>query len=256
MATDSGKAVAIVTGASSGIGRAIAEALGRAGDTVVISGRDGGRLAAAAGELSRATGAEVVPIVADAGDTAAMRKLVGAAVERFGRVDTLVNNAGLAEVRPIADTTDDAARTAFAANVFGPAAAIAAAWPTFVRQKRGCIVNISSWAAHDPFPGFFLYGATKSALSSLTRSCWNEGKDHGIRPFTIGPAAVETDLLRSAFDVSVLPKEACLAPADVAALVMECIQGQREEALGRCLYIRRDPESRAVRIVQEPDFPM
>lgn len=254
MASDSNTTVAIVTGASGGIGRAIAEALGRAGHTVVISGRDGGRLAAAADDLARATGAEIVPIVADAGDTAAMRNLVGNAVERFGRLDILVNNAGLAEVIPIGDTTDNAMRRVMAANVMGPVTAIAAAWPTFVRQQRGCIVNISSWSAHDPFPGFFLYGATKSAISSLTRSCWNEGKDHGIRPFTIGPAAVETDLLRSAFDVSVLPKEMCLSTADVAALAMACIEGKREEALGRCLYIRRDPETRAVRIIQEPEF--
>ena len=254
MAPDSNKTVAIVTGGSSGIGRAIAEVLGRAGRAVVISGRDGGRLAATADALTGATGAEVVPVVADAGDTAAMRNLVGRTVERFGRLDILVNNAGLAEVIPIGDTTDEAMRRVMAANVMGPATAIAAAWPTFVRQRRGCIVNISSLSAHDPFPGFFLYGATKAALNSLTRSCWNEGRDHGIRPFSIGPGAVETDLLRSAFDEAAVPKDVCLAPTDIADLAMDCIEGKREGALGRCLYIRRDAETDAVRIIQEPEL--
>lgn len=243
--------VAMVTGASGGIGRAIAGALARSGRTVVITGRDRGRLDEACAAIATATGARVDGMVADAADTGAMRTVVARTLDRFGRMDILVNNAGTASLAGIDQSADAEWSRQFATNVFGPAAAIAVAWPAMVSRSRGCIVNVSSWAALDPFPGFVVYAATKAALNSVTRSCWNEGKDLGIRAFTIGPGAVETDLLRSAFDESVLPREACLRPEDVAALVMECIEGRREEALGKCLYIRREPESGAVVVTVE-----
>jgi len=247
--------VAIVTGGSAGIGRAIARSLHAAGHRVFITGRDRDKAAAAAGAIAGTGGPGVVPMAVDAGDVVAMRALVTEVVGGTGRLDVLVNNAGIGELIPIAETSEAALTRMFRANVFGPAAAIAAAWPTLVAQRRGCIVNISSWAALDPFPGFLIYGATKSALNSMTRSVWNEGRDHGIRPFTIGPGAVETDLLRSAFDESMLPRSACLAPEDIADLALACIEGKREDALGRCLYIRRDAESGAVVVEMEAEGP-
>jgi NAD(P)-dependent dehydrogenase (short-subunit alcohol dehydrogenase family) len=247
--------VAIVTGGSGGIGRAIAEALARSGRTVVITGRDEGRLLAACAAIGQSTGGTVEGLVADAGDTDAMRGVVARTVDRFGRVDILVNNAGTGSLVGIDQSTDAEITRQFAPNVYGPAAAIGAAWPSMVARRAGCIVNISSWAARDPLPGFLIYSATKSALNAITRSCWSEGKDHGIRAFTIGPGAVETDLLRSTFDASVMPPEACMRPEDVAELVMECVDGRREEALGSCLYIRRDPASGAVVIDQDAASP-
>jgi len=255
MSGTTGSGVAIVTGGSAGIGLAIARSLGAAGYRVVITGRDGSKARRAAESTGAATGADVTPVVADAGETGAMARVVQDTVARTGRLDVLVNNAGAGKLIPIASTTPADLTSLFAVNLNGPAEAIAAAWPIFEHQRRGCIVNISSWAALDPFPGFFIYSATKAALNSLTRSCWNEGRDLGIRPFTIGPGAVETDLLRSAFDESVIPQDACLRPEDVADLAMECITGTREQSLGRCLYIRRDPDTRKIIVVQDPDIP-
>lgn len=243
--------VAIVTGGSAGIGRAVARALARSGRIVVISGRDEARLVAAADAISRETGTEVGAYRADASSTVAMREAVSDTLDRYGRLDVIVNNAGMGRVIPIAETTDAALELVFRTNVFGPAAVIGAAWAHLVERRRGCIVNISSWAALDPFPGFFLYAATKSALNSMTRSVHNEGREHGIRAFTIGPGAVETDLLRSAFGESIVPREACLRPDEVAALVMDCVEGRRDADAGRCLYICRDSASGGVQILAD-----
>ena len=105
--------------------------------------------------------------------------------------------------------------------------------------------RLSSWAARDPFPGFFIYAASKAALNSLTRSCVNDAAQEGfvLRAFSICPGAVETDLLRAVADESVVPTEACLEPADVADLVLACIKGDRDAESGASIYVRRDRDS-------------
>jgi NAD(P)-dependent dehydrogenase (short-subunit alcohol dehydrogenase family) len=116
---------------------------------------------------------------------------------------------------------------------------ITRAWPHFCTRNTGCIVNVSSLATTDPFPGFFAYAASKSALESLTRSAHGEGKRHGIRAFSVAPGAVETPLLRQNFSEKVLPHAATLDPEAVASLIVDCIEGRRDEDRGKSIAIKK-----------------
>ncbi|MEO1129339.1 MAG: SDR family oxidoreductase [Planctomycetota bacterium] len=226
--------IAIVTGASSGIGLATARRLAEAGHDLVLTGRREAPLTDVAASLDCRS--EIV--TGDAGDPAVAATMIDAATTRLGGLDVLVLNAGWAEVVPIPETTPDVVRRAFEVNVFGPAEAIRLAWPTLC-ARGGRIVGISSYAALDPFPGFFAYGATKAALNLLIRDAATEGAEAGVCAFAVAPGAVETPLLRSSFGTDMLPESKCLAPYDVAALAMQCITGQREADNGRTIYITR-----------------
>lgn len=233
--------VAVVTGAGSGIGRAAALRLGRAGWRLVLVGRNESRLAetdallAALPTPPEAT--ELVP--ADLADGLSARAVIDATIECFGRIDALVNNAGAAEVVAIDETSQQLLEHTFAVNVFGPAQLITAAWPHFRAQHRGCVVNISSVAAFDPFPGFFVYAASKGALDSLTRSVALEGRSIGVRAFSINPGAVETPLLRAAFSTDVVAESQTLDPRGVAEVIAECVLGMRDWDNGRCIPVVR-----------------
>ncbi len=225
--------VAIVTGAGSGIGRATAVMLSARGWRLVLAGRREERLTETAEML---TGAAVV-VVADVGDLAEAAGIVDAAVERFGRVDALVNNAGWAPLTPIEKTGGEMLEEVFAVNALGPAAAISRAWPVFQKQKSGCVVNVSTMGTADPFPGFFAYAAAKTAVESMVRSCVVEGKKIGVRAFAVAPGAVETEILRANFSEKVLPSRKCLKAEDVAAVITACVLGERDGDNGKVIYL-------------------
>ena len=231
--------VAIVTGASAGIGRAIGAALARDGYALALTARGEDRLLETAQAIVDETDVPVLPIVADAGSPADMEQLVEATVEQFGRLDVLVNNAAAGPRMPIGESDSVAFLETFVTNVFGPAAGIRAAWPTFVRQGFGRVINITSMAVRDPLDGFFVYAASKAALASFTRSINVEGKAHGIRAYSVGPGAVETELLRTIADEKTLPREACLEPSDVADLVLACLHGEHADAPSAEFYMWR-----------------
>ncbi len=226
--------VAIVTGAGSGIGRATAEVLAGAGYRLALVGRRDGTLEETMNAIAARSIAsqEMLSIPADVGDEHQARSVVDVTFEQWQRVDALVNNAGFAPLANIADTDVDLVYRTFAVNTFGPAHLIARAWPIFTRQGGGCIVNVSSRATSDPFPGFFVYAATKSALESFTRSAAQEGAAHGIRAYSVAPGAVETAALRGLFSEQALPREAALDPLDVARVIGECVLGRRPEPSG------------------------
>ena len=94
------------------------------------------------------------------------------------------------------------------------------------------MVNVSSMATQDPFPGFFAYAASKAALNLMARSCATEGREHGIRAFAVAPGAVETDMLRAAFGEDVIPREQTLDPDTVARVIVECVTGERDAQNG------------------------
>ena len=234
--------VAIVTGGSAGIGLAVAHALADAGHALVITARTEERLNAAAMALTEATGVPVLPIVVDSANPADMDDLVGATMEQFGRLDVLVNNAGAVHMTPIEESDSAMFLEMYILNVFAPAAAIRAAWPHFRAAGRGTVINVSSWAARDPFPGFFIYGSSKAALASLSRSCVNDAKSEGfeVRAFSICPGAVETDLLRGVVDETACPPEYCLAPQNIGTLAAACAKGELDDHNGAEIYIRKD----------------
>ena len=235
--------VAFVTGAGSGIGAAVVERLAAAGYATVLVGRREAPLRATEGRVAALGGPPAVVMPADVADDAACENLIDKAVGRFGRLDVLVNNAGWTPLEPIAETDAETARKIFAVNALGPLTLIRRAWPTMTTQKpiagrpSPCIVNVSSYATVDPFPGLGVYAGAKAALNLFTRACVNEGRGKGLRAFAIAPGAVETELLRSIVDEELLPNDATLSPGDVAAVIIQCVLGQRDAENGTTILL-------------------
>lgn len=227
--------VAIVTGAGSGIGRAVAMELSRGGWSLVIAGRTREALQETARMCEEPGRMEVVGC--DCADSEQVRLLVVRCVERFGRLDALVNNAGLGKVMTIAETTPARLEQTFAINALGVGYATHYAWPVMVRQRNGCIVNVTSVAVMDPLPGFFAYASSKAAASMMAWCAAQEGREHGVRAFAVAPAAVETPMLRAIAGPEVMPPEACLSPVEVARLVVECIDGKHDSQNGMTIPI-------------------
>jgi NAD(P)-dependent dehydrogenase (short-subunit alcohol dehydrogenase family) len=226
--------VTILTGAGSGIGHALALMLAERGHTLHLVGRTASKLAHTESEILAAhPGAKVRTHCIDLCDSDLAHGVVDSAIAADGGIDCLVNCAGIAPLAPIDRTDESVLEHAFMTNTFAPAFLIARCWPHFAERRAGCIVNISSMASIDPFPGFFAYAASKAALDSLTRSCHTEGARRGIRAFCINPGAVETPLLRSNFPERVLPHAKTLAPESVARVALDCIEGRRDEDRGR-----------------------
>lgn len=228
--------VVILTGAGSGIGREAALALARAGLRVALVGRTESTLAATAASVAE-VGGEAMTVTADVAQPDSAGQVVGSVERQWGRIDALVNNAGIAPLIAIADSTARPLADVFAANTIGPALLIARCWPIFMRQGGGCIVNVSSMATVDPFPGFFAYAASKAALESMTRSADVEGREQGIRSFAIAPGAVETPLLRTIVDESQLPTACTLPPSEVASVIVDCVLGRRDEHMGTTVHL-------------------
>lgn len=227
--------VAIVTGAGSGVGACVAKQLVEQGWRVVLAARTKEKLDRCAEECGNASSCLVVPT--DLTDPAQCEALVEKTMEAFGRVDALVNNAGMASLVPIQDVDLEALRESFAVNAFGPGLLIAKVFPIMRKQKSGRIVNVASKGISDPFPGFFAYGAAKSALDSFTRSIENEGKRHGVRGFTVAPGAIETGMLRGMWSEKQLPKDKTLDPAEVARAIVACATGDRDDEAGEAIFI-------------------
>lgn len=231
--------VAIVTGAGSGIGRAACVLLAEAGHRLALVGRTETKLAATVEHIGARGGSapDMLTVPADVSDAAQARSVVEMTMAQWGRVDALVNNAGAAPLRPIDETDEDLLYRTFAINTFAAAHLIAACWPVFRRQRGGRIVNVSSIATVDPFPGFFVYAASKAALESLTRSAAGEGHAIGVRAFSVVPGAVETEMLRAAFSERDLPRDRTLDPIDVARVIRDCVTGGRDEESGGAIRV-------------------
>ena len=229
--------VSIVTGAGSGIGRATARMLAERGHHVVLVGRTEQKLAEAADELRVVGPGDVMIVPADVANSDLAASVVDQTIERFARVDNLVNAAGVAPNVPIERTTEDILEQCFLVNTFGPAFLIVRCWPHFKRQKSGCVVNVSTLGVMDPFPGFFAYAASKAALDSFTRSVAREGRSSGIRSYCVNPGAVETAILRANFSEKVLPREKTLKPEAVAEVIVRCIEGERADDHGKSIAL-------------------
>lgn len=239
------RAVSIVTGATSGIGRATARQLAQRGHSVVLVGRREALLQEVASEIAALDPSAPRPMVmaADVTDPASAARVIDEAERTFGRIDALVNNAGDAAVVPIDQSDRELFERMFAVNVYGPAALISRAWPVFKRQRGGRVVNVSSMASADPFPGFFAYAAAKSAVESLARSCAKEGASMGVRACAVAPGAVETPLLRGMFPPTKLPAAMCLSPEEVARVIAGFVAGERDQESGKTIYLRKQGEA-------------
>jgi len=184
---------ALVTGASSGIGEAIARELAAAGMTVAVAGRDEARTRAVVTDIER-QGGRAVPLVADlSGGADEVRALASAAIEQLGgHVDVLVNNAGVYPGGPTESLPDDTVDALLATNIRAPHVLVAALAPAMAARGGGNIVNIGSWMARVGVPFMALYPATKAAVEQLTRAWAAEYGHSGIRVVTVAPGATAT----------------------------------------------------------------
>jgi NAD(P)-dependent dehydrogenase (short-subunit alcohol dehydrogenase family) len=221
---------AILTGAGSGIGQAAAVALAAAGFRLVLVGRRAEALRATAAALP--AGAEAIIHPADLTEPGAAAGVIAAAEARFGGVDALINNAGTGDLIPLEKTTPADVERAWRVNTFAPAALILAAWPALARRK-GRIINVSSMASFDPFPGFFAYASSKAGVDMLTISAAKEGAAAGIKAFSVNPGAVETPMLRKSFSEQTLPRDQTLKPEDVAGVIVQLAIGSMDDRNGQ-----------------------
>ena len=232
----SGKA-AIITGAGRGIGLAIAKRFASAGASVALASRSATQLREAVRDIERA-GGKAIALPADVSDAGAVACMVDAAFRDFGRIDILVNNAGVAPVASIAEMPPADFDSLIATIVRGTHLCTSAVWPHLVSAGGGTIINISSMASFDPFPGLAVYGAAKAFINAYTRGIAAEGAPNNIRAFAIAPGAVETEMLRGAFPD--YPKEKSLAPDDIAALAAELPSPACRYTSGETIPIQKD----------------
>ena len=192
-----------ITGASSGFGQAIAAAALHRGDRVVATARR-------TDALEHLDGERVLPVALDVTRPEDREAAVRQAVERFGRIDVLVNNAGRTQVGAVEETTDDELRALFELHFFGPAALTRLVLPLMRRQGGGAIVQMSSVGGQVTAPGFGAYCATKFALEGLTETLRDEVEGFGIRTLIVEPGAFRTGLFRrdAAYESAAMPEYA------------------------------------------------
>jgi NAD(P)-dependent dehydrogenase (short-subunit alcohol dehydrogenase family) len=220
---------AIVTGAGSGIGRATSILLARSGYHLTLVSRSRDKLEETADLAAQTAASGVSCFVAptDLCDVTATRTLAQQTFERFGRLDAIANVAGDATLMAIEKVTADAWRYCIDVNLSAVVHLTASAWPIFRAQGGGVIVNVSSMASIDPFPGLAIYATAKAGLNMFTQCTAREGQDIGVKAVAIAPGAVETPMLRGLFDESELPPSQTLDPDQVGQVIMDCITGDR-----------------------------
>jgi len=188
--------VAIVTGASNGIGRAIAERLAQDGTLVIVNYAKSADKAKAVVAGIESRGGLAVAIQADVSDVAEGRRLVTETVQRFGRLDILVNNAGIFASKPLVDTTEEEYDRLFAVNAKGAYFVMQEA--AKVIETGGRIVNISTDGTHMGFSGATVYLGTKGALEQFTKGLAHELAPKGVTVNTVSPGFTDTDMLDQA----------------------------------------------------------
>jgi len=191
----------LITGCSSGLGRALATAVLKRGDNAVVTARDALRVA----EFAEQHPETALALDLDVTDHARIRAIVAATRGRFGGIDVLVNNAGYGYRAAVEEGDDDDLQRLFATNVFGAVAAVKAVLPGMREQRSGTIVNISSIGARITPAGSGYYSATKAALEGLTGSLRKELKPLGIRAMIVEPGAFRTDFSGRSLQQSASP---------------------------------------------------
>lgn len=212
------RGAALVTGASSGIGRAVAEVLAARGMRVALCGRDPSRLAEAAAAIG--AGSRPVTIAADLSDAAAVTALAARAVAELGQVDVLVHAAGTLRLGRLADAIAEDLDDLYAVNVRAPVVLTRALLPS-LGAARGHVVFVNSTAGLVPGAGNGLYAATKHALAAIARSLRDEVNRDGVRVLSIFPGRTATPMQEAvcAFEGVAFRPEELLQPRDVAEAI-------------------------------------
>ena len=230
--------VALITGAGTGIGRTTAIFLAQAGYNLALNSRTLANLEQTKSLCLQANPkSKILLLTQDISFHDACQQVVAQTLATFSRVDLLLHSAGIAPICPIEKISPEIWLPTLNTNLSAAIYLTSALWPTFKKQPASLIINISSMAAIDPFPGFALYAPTKIALNMFTHFIAQEGKPHNIRSVAICPGAVETPLLRSAFDTNILPPSKTLSPETVASLILDCITGKRAFSSGQAIQL-------------------
>jgi NADP-dependent 3-hydroxy acid dehydrogenase YdfG len=229
--------VVLVTGASRGIGRAVALAFAQEGAQLVLAARSADRLAQVENEV-RDLGSATLSVVTDVTSHDAVAALVDAAMNRFGRIDVLVNNAGIGKVGGIESAAFESdVRQTLQASLFGMIDVTQRVLPILRKQRSGAIVNMSSVMGRKAFSRFGSYAIVMHAVSAFSDSLPQEVAGDGIRVSVIHPALTATDLLREAAEAEMPPPFRHMTPLsseDVARAVVAAVRrGKRRVVLPR-----------------------
>lgn len=234
--------VALITGASRGIGRAAAVALAKLGYRQALVARTEADLRETAG-LTGSAAESMVLLPVDIANPTQAQSVVETTVARLGRLDALVNVAGLAPVRSIVDTSLDEWKAVLDTNLSGSFYLTKFAWPHLkaasAPDRHSVVVNISSLASRDPFPGFAAYGAAKAALNVFGLVAAREGQADGIAVHTIAPGAVETAMFRQIMTMDQYSPDKTLAPEEVADVIAQCVTGRLAHTRGEVIYLHK-----------------
>jgi NAD(P)-dependent dehydrogenase (short-subunit alcohol dehydrogenase family) len=222
--------IAVVTGASSGIGRRLALDLAARGATVTGLARRQGMLAEVEEHLRSKT-PESSTQVCDVGDSESFQRILLEVEERFGRIDTVINNAAIEDLTPAADGLSSTFREIVEVDFFGVVTGTLAVLPGMVERRSGTVVNVSSDSARAPEPGHGAYAASKAAVAAFTEAVAHEVADRGVRVHVLYPAWVPTAMGMSGVEDggSLPPKLVRRSEAQVSALVLDRMGGPRME---------------------------
>ena len=241
--------VAIITGGAGGIGAATGRLFCEEGASVVLVDHEAGAMqAACAGIRSQVSGAQVHDVIADVGVEESAAKIVAAAKSRFGRIDVLVNNAGIRSYEPLAEAKRETWERIIAVNLLSYAYLAREALPALRASGRGSIVNVSSMHAFIPRAGMGQYDVTKSGIVSMTRTLAFEEARHGVRVNAVCPGATFTPFHQKRFaaegrtqeEIDAIAARCCLlqrwaAPREIAHPILWLASDEASYVTGSAL---------------------
>ncbi len=223
--------IAVITGAGSGIGKALGEELARRGSHVVISDVNSERIEKV-GEGIKKTGGKATALTLDVSDYDAAKKMIDDAVAEHGRLDYIFNNAGIAVGSAARDVSIDDWNSVLAVNLHGVVNGVAVAYPLMLKQGSGHIINTASIEGLVPFPMTASYVATKYGVVGLSNALRIEGADHGVKVSVVCPGYVKTRIFHDAKLVNVdreklidrLPEKAGVTPEECAIEILRGVE--------------------------------
>ncbi|HEY4691295.1 MAG TPA: SDR family oxidoreductase [Anaerolineae bacterium] len=229
--------VVLITGGSRGLGKVLARVFAAEGARVAIAARNAEMLESARREIEAAGGA-VLALTADMTRQADIERVVASAIDRFGRIDVLINNAGTLGPTPrpaLLNTDPDALLETFRTNTVGPLRVTQTVLPHMIRQGRGLVINVTSDAARGAYPEWGAYGASKAALELIGLTWAAELQGTGVRVVNVDPGDLQTDMQQAAFpgeDISdrALPETAAPAFVWLASEEGWHVNGERVQA--------------------------